>query len=188
MPPVLLGTNRAFAQHRRFSAVGRHAVLPQAIEPNSHCTRSIIGALDFGKNALIDASHTLTVKAFIETLLQQGEGKGGMRERMKLVVTSILFSSPCEDEVAAIGFDSRRLRTMATIQDNVAEQITVLSKIARIMQPVSPKTAATNAAPTYPKMLTPSEKEMDAIALARNAFTTIKELPSPGRFINNPCR
>ena len=35
--------------------------LPHAIEPNSHCRRLIIGALDFGKNALIHASHTRTV-------------------------------------------------------------------------------------------------------------------------------
>lgn len=54
--------------------------LPHAIEPSSHCRRSIIGALDFGRNALIHASHTRTVKAlhvveFIEALLQQGDGK-----------------------------------------------------------------------------------------------------------------
>jgi transposase len=54
--------------------------LPRAIEPNSHCRRSIIGALDFGRNSLIHASHTRTVKAlhvveFIGALLQQGDGK-----------------------------------------------------------------------------------------------------------------
>lgn len=54
--------------------------LPHAIEPNNHCRRSIIGALDFGKNALIHASHTRTVNGlhaveFIEALLQQGDGK-----------------------------------------------------------------------------------------------------------------
>jgi len=54
--------------------------LPGAIELNSHCKRSIIGALDIGKNALIHASHTRIVKAlrvieFIEALLQQGNGK-----------------------------------------------------------------------------------------------------------------
>jgi transposase len=52
--------------------------LPHAI--NSHCRRSIIGALDFGNNALIHTSQTGTIKAlhvfeFIEALLQHGDGK-----------------------------------------------------------------------------------------------------------------
>jgi transposase len=52
--------------------------LPHAM--NSHCRRSIIGALDFGNNALIHTSHTGTIKTlhvfeFIEALLQHGDGK-----------------------------------------------------------------------------------------------------------------
>ncbi|WP_429260203.1 transposase [Paraburkholderia sp. GAS334] len=54
--------------------------MPDAIEPNGHCRRSIIGALDFGKNALIHASHTRTVKGrrvveFIEARLLKDDGK-----------------------------------------------------------------------------------------------------------------
>jgi hypothetical protein len=36
--------------------------LPHEIEPNHHCRRSVIGALDFGSNTLIHAVHTGTVK------------------------------------------------------------------------------------------------------------------------------
>ncbi|WP_343668451.1 transposase [Paraburkholderia heleia] len=48
--------------------------LPHQFEPNHHCRRSVIGALDFGENTLIHASHGGTIKApnvehFIDGLL-----------------------------------------------------------------------------------------------------------------------
>jgi transposase len=55
--------------------------LPHAIELNSHCRRSIIGALDFGQNthdpcrAHAHCEGTLHVVEFIEALVQQGDGK-----------------------------------------------------------------------------------------------------------------
>jgi transposase len=54
--------------------------LPHAIEPNSHCRRSIIGALDFAANELIYAANTRTVKGphvieFLDSLIRQGDGR-----------------------------------------------------------------------------------------------------------------
>jgi transposase len=48
--------------------------LPHQVEPNHHCRRSVIGALDFGENTLIHAAHGGTIKApnverFIDGLL-----------------------------------------------------------------------------------------------------------------------
>ncbi|RKE37472.1 transposase [Paraburkholderia sp. BL23I1N1] len=37
--------------------------LPHQVEPNHHCRRSVIGALDFGENTLIHAAHSGTIKA-----------------------------------------------------------------------------------------------------------------------------
>ncbi|CAB3774255.1 IS630 family transposase [Paraburkholderia humisilvae] len=53
--------------------------LPHRVEPNPHCRRSVIGALDFGGNALIHASHSGTIKApdvecFIDGVLATGNG------------------------------------------------------------------------------------------------------------------
>lgn len=36
--------------------------LPHSVEPNSHCRRSVLGALDFGQNAFIHATSAKTVK------------------------------------------------------------------------------------------------------------------------------
>jgi transposase len=48
--------------------------LPHAIEPKSHCRRSVIGALDFGTNCLHHNTHTGTIKrgdvvAFLDQVL-----------------------------------------------------------------------------------------------------------------------
>jgi DDE superfamily endonuclease len=48
--------------------------LPHQVEPNHNCRRSVIGVLDFGKNTLIHAAHTGTIKApdverFIDSVL-----------------------------------------------------------------------------------------------------------------------
>lgn len=37
--------------------------LPHQVEPNLHCRRSVIGALDFGQNTLNHAAHSGTIKA-----------------------------------------------------------------------------------------------------------------------------
>ena len=54
--------------------------LPHEIEPNHHCRRSVIGALDFGANALIHAAHSGTVKGpdivrFIDGVLAGRDGR-----------------------------------------------------------------------------------------------------------------
>src|ERR1700735_291854 len=53
--------------------------LPHQVEPNPHCRRSVIGALDFGENTLIHAAHAGTIKAqdvecFIDSVLATGNG------------------------------------------------------------------------------------------------------------------
>ncbi|WP_175952384.1 transposase [Burkholderia sp. BCC0405] len=53
--------------------------LPQQVEPNPHCCRSVIGALDFGENTLIHAAHAGTINAqdvecFIDSVLATGNG------------------------------------------------------------------------------------------------------------------
>jgi len=53
--------------------------LPHQVEPNHHCRRSVIGALDFGGNTLIHGAHTTTIKApdverFIDSVLAAGNG------------------------------------------------------------------------------------------------------------------
>jgi transposase len=53
--------------------------LPHNIEPNSHCKRSVVGTLDFGKNSFIYAASTRTVKGpdvveFLDSLIRQGDG------------------------------------------------------------------------------------------------------------------
>lgn len=54
--------------------------LSHEIEPNRHCRRSVIGALDFGSNTLIHAAHTGTVKGpdvmrFIDSVLATSDGR-----------------------------------------------------------------------------------------------------------------
>jgi transposase len=54
--------------------------LPHEIEPNHHCRRSVIGALDFGSNTLLHAAHAGTIKGshierFIDDLLAAGDGR-----------------------------------------------------------------------------------------------------------------
>jgi len=53
--------------------------LPHQVDPNPHCRRSVIGALDFGENTLIHAAHAGTIKAqdvecFIDSVLATGNG------------------------------------------------------------------------------------------------------------------
>ncbi|WP_321900125.1 IS630 family transposase [Paraburkholderia heleia] len=53
--------------------------LPHQVEPNHHCRRSVICALDFGGNTLIHAARTGTIKApdvecFIDSVLASGNG------------------------------------------------------------------------------------------------------------------
>jgi transposase len=53
--------------------------LPHQVEPNRHCRRSVIGVLDFGRNTLIHAAHTGTIKApdverFIDRVLASASG------------------------------------------------------------------------------------------------------------------
>ncbi|OXJ21431.1 transposase [Burkholderia sp. HI2714] len=48
--------------------------LPHEIEPNTHCRRSVLGALDYGANLLIHATHARSIKGptvvrFIDDLL-----------------------------------------------------------------------------------------------------------------------
>ncbi|WP_080415598.1 IS630 family transposase [Burkholderia ubonensis] len=48
--------------------------LPHEIEPNTHCRRSVLGALDYGPNTLIHATHARSIKGpnvvrFIDDLL-----------------------------------------------------------------------------------------------------------------------
>ncbi|WP_157650281.1 transposase [Burkholderia ubonensis] len=48
--------------------------LPHEIEPNTHCRRSVLGALDYGANTLIHATHARSIKGptivrFIDDLL-----------------------------------------------------------------------------------------------------------------------
>ncbi len=52
--------------------------LPHSIEPNSHCKRSVVGALDFGKNSFIYAASARTVKGpdvveFLDSLIRKGD-------------------------------------------------------------------------------------------------------------------
>jgi transposase len=52
--------------------------LPHEIEPNTHCRRNVVGALDFGSNTLIHATHASSVKGpdvarFIDDLLETDE-------------------------------------------------------------------------------------------------------------------
>ncbi|WP_157379994.1 transposase [Burkholderia ubonensis] len=54
--------------------------LPHEVEPNHHCRRSVIGALDFGVNTLIHTAHAGTIKDpdvvdFIDGLLAAGDGR-----------------------------------------------------------------------------------------------------------------
>jgi transposase len=54
--------------------------LPHEIEPNTHCRRSVVGALDFGTNTLIHATHAGSVKGpdvvrFIDRLLSTSDGR-----------------------------------------------------------------------------------------------------------------
>ncbi|WP_232458793.1 hypothetical protein, partial [Burkholderia ubonensis] len=49
-------------------------------EPNHHCRRSVIGALDFGVNTLTHTAHAGTIKGpdvvdFIDGLLVAGDGR-----------------------------------------------------------------------------------------------------------------
>jgi len=49
--------------------------LPHEIEPNTHCRRSVVGALDYGANTLIHATHARSVRGhtvvrFIDDLLE----------------------------------------------------------------------------------------------------------------------
>ncbi|RQR48232.1 transposase [Burkholderia sp. Bp9126] len=53
---------------------------PHEIEPNTHCRRSVLGALDYGVNTLIHATHTGSIKGrnvvrFIDDLLETGESR-----------------------------------------------------------------------------------------------------------------
>ncbi|WP_206955935.1 transposase [Trinickia acidisoli] len=64
--------------HHRFSAAGHHEACLIRLSPN-HCRCSVIGALDFGKNTLIHAAHTGTIKApdvehFIDSVLASENG------------------------------------------------------------------------------------------------------------------
>ncbi|RQU49429.1 transposase [Burkholderia cenocepacia] len=48
--------------------------LPHEVEPNTHCRRSVFGALDYGANTLIHAAHARGIKGpdvvhFIDDLL-----------------------------------------------------------------------------------------------------------------------
>ncbi|MFL9998600.1 transposase [Paraburkholderia sediminicola] len=65
-----------FRASRNWSPQG----LTHCVGPNTHCTRSLLGALDFGKNALICATHEHSVKSpdvvqFLDDLIQQGDDR-----------------------------------------------------------------------------------------------------------------
>ncbi|WP_198387281.1 transposase, partial [Burkholderia ubonensis] len=54
--------------------------LPHEVEPNHHCRRSVIGALDFGVSTLIHTAHAGTIKGpgvvdFVDGLLAAGDGR-----------------------------------------------------------------------------------------------------------------
>ncbi|SIO72614.1 DDE superfamily endonuclease [Burkholderia sp. GAS332] len=54
--------------------------LPHSIEPNSHCKRSVVGALDFGENGFIYTASATTPKRpdvieFFDSLIRQGDGQ-----------------------------------------------------------------------------------------------------------------
>ena len=54
--------------------------LPHAIEPNHHCRRNVVGALNFGENSFIHAASAKTVKGpdvveFLDSLIRQGDGR-----------------------------------------------------------------------------------------------------------------
>ena len=54
--------------------------LPHAIEPNHHCRRNVLGALNFAENSLIYAASARTVKGpdivtFLDGLVTQGDGR-----------------------------------------------------------------------------------------------------------------
>ncbi|MFC7633938.1 hypothetical protein ACFQVB_41455 [Paraburkholderia humisilvae] len=53
--------------------------MPHQVEPNHHCRRGVMGALDFGENTPIHATHTGTMKALdverlIDSMLTTGNG------------------------------------------------------------------------------------------------------------------
>ncbi|WP_157637575.1 helix-turn-helix domain-containing protein [Burkholderia ubonensis] len=89
--------------------------LPHAIKPNTHTRRSVLGALDFGPNELIYATHARTIKGpdvvrFIDSLLSEGDGRptvivldnasihhgidAAMRERWLIDHKALLFYLP----------------------------------------------------------------------------------------------
>ncbi|WP_198385797.1 transposase [Burkholderia ubonensis] len=54
--------------------------LPHEIEPNTHCRRSVLGALEYSANTLIHATHARSIKGpnvvrFIDDLLAADEGR-----------------------------------------------------------------------------------------------------------------
>jgi transposase len=54
--------------------------LPHSIEPNSHCRRNVVAALNFGENSFIYAASACTVKGpnvveFLDSLIRQGDGR-----------------------------------------------------------------------------------------------------------------
>ncbi|KAG8148429.1 hypothetical protein BFF94_038100 [Burkholderia catarinensis] len=70
---MLYSTRRAFADppvQRSWSPRG----LPHEIEPNSHCRRSVLGALDYGAITLIHAKGP-TVVRFIDDVLALDDGR-----------------------------------------------------------------------------------------------------------------
>jgi transposase len=59
---------------RSWSPLGQ----PHAVEPARHCTRSVLGALDFGTNRLHTVAHTGTINrerviAFLDNVIRQGD-------------------------------------------------------------------------------------------------------------------
>lgn len=54
--------------------------LPHAIEPNHHCRRSVVAALNFAENSFVYATSARTVKGpdivgFLDELISQGDGR-----------------------------------------------------------------------------------------------------------------
>ncbi|NPT61712.1 IS630 family transposase [Paraburkholderia elongata] len=54
--------------------------LPHAIEPNHHCRRNVMGALNFAENSFVHAASSHTVKGphvegFLNDLICQGDGR-----------------------------------------------------------------------------------------------------------------
>jgi transposase len=57
--------------------------LPHAIEPNHHCRRNVVAALNFADNSFVYAASARTVKgpdivSFLDSLIRQGEGRPTM--------------------------------------------------------------------------------------------------------------